>query len=61
VPSAVVIRFPVERVRRAKRRGAQVFKALGDGARLEREANRLTSACALVTFAIAAVLQVAIG
>jgi len=60
--NAVVIRFPIERIRRpARRDGERVFAPLHDEARLDTAQARFTWACTLVTAVVGVILQVSLG
>jgi len=59
--NAVVIRFPIERVRRARNDGARIFAPLRDGARLETDQARFAWACTLLTAMVGVILQVSLG
>jgi len=60
--NAVVIRFPIERIRRATRRdGERIFAPLHDEARLEKAEARFRWACTLVTAMVGVILQISLG
>ena len=60
--NAVVIRFPIERIRRAARKnGERIFAPLHDEARLETDQNRFNWACTIVTAMVGVILQISIG
>lgn len=58
---AVVIPFPVNRVRKPMTRKTQVFNAVLDEARSERATRRMLMACVFVAALLSVVIQVAAG
>jgi hypothetical protein len=58
---AVVIPFPLHRVRRRAATKTQVFAALLDAARIERAQKRLVLACATIAVLLSAALELAVG
>ena len=59
--NAVVIRFPIERIRRARGEGERVFAPLHDEARLETDQARFNWACTLITAMLGVILQISLS
>ena len=58
---AIIIRFPIERVRRPAHDGERVFSALIDEAALDRQMAKLALRCTLVTALLGVAMQITLG